>query len=52
MIAGKGIMHAEMPLHSPGSDDPMGLQLWIDLPKQFKLVEPSYQELSANQIPS
>lgn len=52
MIAGKGIMHAEMPVHEPGLDTPFGLQLWIDLPKEHKMVEPSYQELSATQIPS
>ncbi|GAA5879159.1 hypothetical protein JCM16303_001321 [Sporobolomyces ruberrimus] len=52
MIAGKGIMHAEMPIHGPGKKDPFGLQLWIDLPKEHKLVEPSYQELKASEIPS
>ncbi|GAA5941806.1 pirin family protein [Sporobolomyces koalae] len=52
MIAGKGIMHAEMPIHGPGKKDPFGLQLWIDLPKQHKLVDPSYQELKASEIPS
>ncbi|GAA5888490.1 hypothetical protein JCM5296_000649 [Sporobolomyces johnsonii] len=51
-IAGKGIMHAEMPIHKPGGQDPFGLQLWIDLPKQHKLVDPSYQELKASEIPS
>jgi hypothetical protein len=34
MCAGKGIIHAEMPVHAPGSPDPRGLQLWVDLPKQ------------------
>ncbi|KAK4703226.1 quercetin 2,3-dioxygenase, partial [Phenoliferia sp. Uapishka_3] len=52
MIAGKGIMHAEMPIHGPGKKDPFGLQLWIDLPSQHKLVPPSYQELKAAEIPS
>ncbi|GAA5980091.1 hypothetical protein JCM5350_001760 [Sporobolomyces pararoseus] len=52
MIAGKGIMHAEMPVHEKGLDDPIGLQLWIDLPKQHKLVPPSYQELNSSQIPT
>ncbi|GAA5914829.1 pirin family protein [Sporobolomyces salmoneus] len=52
MIAGKGIMHAEMPVHGPGLDDPFGLQLWIDLPKQHKLTEPTYQELTAKEVPS
>ncbi|KAM0790071.1 hypothetical protein ACM66B_005399 [Microbotryomycetes sp. NB124-2] len=52
MIAGKGIVHAEMPVHKPGGDNPTGLQLWIDLPKEHKLTDPSYQELRADQIPS
>lgn len=29
MIAGKGIMHAEMPVHGKGLDDPIGLQLYV-----------------------
>jgi len=52
MTAGRGIIHAEMPVHIPGSPDPKGLQLWIDLPKQFKMVEPSYQELGPEEIPT
>jgi len=51
MCAGKGIIHAEMPVHAPGVPEPRGLQLWIDLPKQFKMVEPSYQELGPASIP-
>jgi redox-sensitive bicupin YhaK (pirin superfamily) len=38
MCAGKGIIHAEMPVHAPGSPDPRGLQLWVDLPKQVHFV--------------
>lgn len=52
MCAGRGIIHAEMPVHEAGSPDPRGLQLWIDLPKQFKMVEPSYQELGPTEIPT
>lgn len=52
MIAGKGIVHAEIPVHRPGLPDPTGLQLWIDLPAEHKMTEPSYQELSASEIPS
>lgn len=37
MCAGKGIIHAEMPVHQKGSPDPRGLQLWVDLPKQVRL---------------
>ncbi|KLO07969.1 hypothetical protein SCHPADRAFT_835900 [Schizopora paradoxa] len=52
MCAGKGIIHAEMPVHEAGKPEPRGLQLWVDLPKEYKMVEPSYQELGAEQIPS
>ncbi|KAF5365736.1 hypothetical protein D9758_003291 [Tetrapyrgos nigripes] len=52
MIAGKGIIHAEMPVHEEGLPDPRGLQLWLDLPKQYKMVDPSYQELGPDKIPS
>lgn len=52
MTAGRGIIHAEMPVHESGTPDPRGLQLWIDLPKQYKMVEPSYQELAPEQIPT
>ncbi|KAF9005605.1 RmlC-like cupin domain-containing protein [Cyathus striatus] len=51
MCAGKGIIHAEMPVHD-GAADPRGLQLWVDLPKQFKMVDPSYQELGPEEIPT
>jgi len=52
MCAGRGIIHAEMPVHGKGLPDPKGLQLWIDLPKKFKMIEPSYQELGPKEIPS
>ncbi|KAE9401492.1 hypothetical protein BT96DRAFT_956526 [Gymnopus androsaceus JB14] len=49
MCAGKGIIHAEMPVHSDGLPDPRGMQLWIDLPKEFKMVDPMYQELGPSE---
>jgi len=52
MIAGRGIIHAEMPIHGPGLPNPTGLQLWVDLPKEHKMTKPSYQELKAEEIPS
>jgi len=52
MVAGKGIMHAEMPVHAEGQPEPRGLQLWVNLPKKFKMVEPSYQELGPSEIPT
>ncbi|KAL0946954.1 hypothetical protein HGRIS_013111 [Hohenbuehelia grisea] len=51
MCAGKGIIHAEMPVHAHGAPDPRGLQLWVDLPQQYKMVDPTYQELGPEQIP-
>uniref|UniRef100_A0A8C5DCA1 Pirin n=1 Tax=Gouania willdenowi TaxID=441366 RepID=A0A8C5DCA1_GOUWI len=48
MTAGKGVVHAEMPV----SEEPvMGLQLWVNLPRREKMVEPAYQELKSSQIP-
>ena len=38
-----------MPVHDPGYPEPRGLQLWVDLPKQYKMVEPSYQELGPDR---
>ncbi|KAH8106708.1 RmlC-like cupin domain-containing protein [Cristinia sonorae] len=51
MSAGKGIIHAEMPVHGDNVPEPRGLQLWIDLPKESKMMEPNYQELSPSEIP-
>jgi redox-sensitive bicupin YhaK (pirin superfamily) len=38
-----------MPLHEEGMPDPMGLQLWIDLPAKDKGIDPLYQEMSAKE---
>lgn len=48
MCAGKGIIHAEMPIHVPGSPDPRGLQLWVDLPKQVHLKKIDCELLTDN----
>jgi redox-sensitive bicupin YhaK (pirin superfamily) len=34
-----------MPVNELGKPEPRGLQLWVDLPKQYKMSEPSYQDL-------
>ncbi len=48
MTAGKGIIHSEM----IDSDEAcIGLQLWVNLPKQHKMTEPRYQELRHEQVP-
>ena len=48
MTAGRGILHAEMPVNS---DQASGLQLWINLPKAQKMCTPSYQELPREKLP-
>ncbi|KAF8473277.1 putative pirin [Kalaharituber pfeilii] len=55
MTAGRGIVHAEMPGASstqPGAAPNVGLQLWVDLPKELKYCEPRYRDLHASEIPS
>ncbi|KAJ3111136.1 hypothetical protein HDU96_005943 [Phlyctochytrium bullatum] len=51
MTAGKGIVHAEMPLSDPPGTVCRGLQLWINLPGKHKLVDPRYQELKDADVP-
>lgn len=51
MTAGKGIIHAEMPRQNPDGSANVGLQLWVDLPKQLKMCEPRYRDLRAKEIP-
>lgn len=50
MTAGKGIVHSEMPLHDDTDEDAVALQLWVDLPADQKLCDPSYQEKKAAEI--
>ncbi|KAJ3592953.1 hypothetical protein NHX12_005291 [Muraenolepis orangiensis] len=48
MTAGRGVVHAEMPV----SEEPVvGLQLWVNLPGVQKMIEPSYQELRSRDVP-
>jgi len=49
MTAGRGIVHCEMPAKNAGECH--GLQLWVNLAKKFKGVEPNYQELLDKDIP-
>ncbi|NCB01672.1 MAG: pirin family protein, partial [Spirochaetia bacterium] len=47
MVAGSGIIHQEMPLESKHL---FGTQLWINLPKEHKMTDPSYNEISSDMI--
>ncbi len=48
MTAGSGIIHQEMPL---ASDQMLGTQLWINLPKKDKMTDPAYRDIRPSQIP-
>ncbi len=48
MTAGSGVVHSEMPEQEQGLLQ--GFQLWVNLPAQFKMTKPDYQEFTANQI--
>lgn len=53
MTAGRGIIHSERAsadfLETGGVME--GIQLWINLPKKFKMSQPNYQDIKAKDIP-
>jgi hypothetical protein len=49
MTAGRGIIHSEMPIQIDGLA--RGFQLWLNLPKEKKMIEPAYQDIESEQIP-
>jgi len=51
MTAGRGIMHAEMPVQNKDGSANVGMQLWVDLPAKLKSCEPRYRDLRAEEIP-
>jgi redox-sensitive bicupin YhaK (pirin superfamily) len=53
MTAGAGVIHAEMPARDFVLKGGLmhGFQLWVNLPKRDKLMNPRYQEIPASQIP-
>jgi hypothetical protein len=50
MVAGRGVVHSEMPEQEGGRME--GFQLWLNLPARDKLCEPSYRDIPAAEIPS
>jgi redox-sensitive bicupin YhaK (pirin superfamily) len=54
MTAGKGVQHSEMfPLIKKEEENPMELfQIWLNLPKVNKMVEPHFKMLWRESIPN
>ncbi|KAN0029485.1 hypothetical protein ACTA71_007614 [Dictyostelium dimigraforme] len=50
MSAGRGIIHSEMP-QLDRDKVVWGFQLWVNLPKSHKMMEPRYQDIPAKNIP-
>jgi redox-sensitive bicupin YhaK (pirin superfamily) len=53
MTAGKGVQHSEMfPLLNNEAENPLELfQIWLNLPREGKLVDPYFQMMWHEQIP-
>jgi len=53
MTAGKGVQHSEMfPVLSQQHENVLELfQIWLNLPKRSKFVEPHYKMLWSQQVP-
>ena len=49
MTAGKGVIHSEMPEQTEGLV--RGFQLWLNLPKQKKMIDPAYNDIPSEKIP-
>jgi len=51
MTAGSGIIHQEMPKGND-SGEMYGFQLWANLPKTHKMMDPRYQEIKSDHFPT
>jgi len=53
MTAGAGVVHSEMPEEAFRAQGGRmhGFQIWVNLPRQHKLMKPRYQELPDSGIP-
>ena len=49
MTAGRGVIHSEMPEKTNGKV--RGFQLWLNLPKEKKMIQPCYNDIPADNIP-
>ncbi|MEW6515363.1 MAG: pirin family protein [candidate division FCPU426 bacterium] len=51
MTAGSGILHQEMP-RGTDAGRLQGFQLWLNLPARYKMMDPRYQNISRDSIPT
>ena len=49
MVAGRGIVHSEMPEQEDGAME--GFQLWLNLPAANKMADPWYRDFQSADIP-
>jgi hypothetical protein len=49
MVAGRGVIHSEIPEQQDGLME--GFQLWLNLPAQSKMTEPWYRDYASERIP-
>lgn len=54
MTAGAGVIHSELPTREFAQTGGRlhGFQLWVNLPRRDKMMQPRYQEIPAAKIPS
>ncbi|MGP8282411.1 MAG: pirin family protein [Desulfomonilaceae bacterium] len=50
MTAGSGIIHQEMP-QGDSNGRMYGFQLWANLPKSHKMMDPRYRDVKSGQVP-
>ena len=50
MTAGSGIIHQEMP-KGDKKGTMYGFQLWANLPKKHKMIDPRYQDVKSSHVP-
>jgi quercetin 2,3-dioxygenase len=53
MTAGSGVVHSEMPKEqfARSGGRMHGFQLWVNLPRRYKMARPRYQEIPSSKIP-
>lgn len=48
--AGRGLVHSEMPAETEKGRHAAGIQLWINLPRRLKGIDPEYQQVQADEF--